>query len=48
MEMINLREALVNYLNTTRGLNITKENVLITRGSQMGIWLSSQLLLQKG
>jgi len=43
----NLREVLVNYLNATRGLNITKDNVLITRGSQMGIWLSSQLLLQK-
>ncbi len=42
-----LREVLVTYLNETRGLHITKENVLITRGSQMGIWLSSQLLLQK-
>ena len=42
-----LRDVLVDYLNKTRGLHITKENVLITRGSQMGIWLSSQLLLQK-
>ncbi len=42
-----LRDVLVDYLNSTRGLHITKENVLITRGSQMGIWLSSQLLLQK-
>lgn len=42
-----LREVLANYLNSTRGLHITKENVLITRGSQMGIWLSSQLLLEK-
>ena len=42
-----LRDVLVDYLNTTRGLHITKDNVLITRGSQMGIWLSSQLLLQK-
>ncbi|MCH3885594.1 MocR-like pyridoxine biosynthesis transcription factor PdxR [Tenacibaculum aquimarinum] len=42
-----LREVLVNYLNETRGLQIAKENVLITRGSQMGIWLSSQLLLKK-
>ncbi|WP_456440418.1 MocR-like pyridoxine biosynthesis transcription factor PdxR [Psychroserpens sp.] len=42
-----LREVLVAYLNATRGLHITKENILITRGSQMGIWLSSQLLLQK-
>jgi GntR family transcriptional regulator/MocR family aminotransferase len=42
-----LREVLVCYLNETRGLQITKENVLITRGSQMGIWLSSQLLLKE-
>ncbi|APG64175.1 hypothetical protein LPB136_01795 [Tenacibaculum todarodis] len=43
-----LRGVLVNYLNETRGLQVAKENVLITRGSQMGIWLSSQLLLKKG
>ena len=42
-----LRKELTTYLNLTRGLNITKENVLITRGSQMGIYLSSKLLLQK-
>ncbi|MET2985307.1 MocR-like pyridoxine biosynthesis transcription factor PdxR [Aureibaculum conchae] len=42
-----LREVLVDYLNASRGLHISKENILITRGSQMGIWLSSQLLLQK-
>ena len=42
-----LREVLVDYLNKTRGLNISTENVLITRGSQMGIWLSAQLLLRK-
>ena len=43
----SLREVLVDYLNSTRGLHITKDNILITRGSQMGIWLSSQLLLEK-
>ena len=43
----NLREVLVNYLNETRGLKIKKSNILITRGSQMGIWLSSQLLLKE-
>ena len=42
-----LREVLADYLNSTRGLHITKDNLLITRGSQMGIWLSSQLLLKK-
>ncbi|AXT49868.1 PLP-dependent aminotransferase family protein [Aquimarina sp. BL5] len=42
---INLRKALVIYLNQTRGLKITVDNILITRGSQMGIYLASQLLL---
>lgn len=43
-----LRETLSKYLNKTRGLNTRKENILITRGSQMGIYLSSKLLLKKG
>lgn len=42
-----LREVLVTYLNASRGLKITKDNIMITRGSQMGIWLSAQLLLKK-
>lgn len=42
-----LREVLVTYLNKTRGLDIKIENILITRGSQMGIFLTSQLLLKK-
>ena len=42
-----LRAVLVSYLNKTRGLKITKDQLLITRGSQMGIYLSSQLLLNK-
>ncbi|WP_299216796.1 PLP-dependent aminotransferase family protein [uncultured Aquimarina sp.] len=42
---IDLRKALVIYLNQTRGLKITVDNILITRGSQMGIYLASQLLL---
>ncbi len=42
-----LRTTLANYLNNTRGLNIEKDNILITRGSQMGIFLSAKLLLKK-
>ncbi len=42
-----LRETLATYLNQTRGLPISKDNILITRGSQMGIYLTSQILLQK-
>ena len=43
-----LRITLADYLSKTRGLNIKKENILITRGSQMGVFLSAKLLLQKG
>jgi GntR family transcriptional regulator/MocR family aminotransferase len=40
-----LRETLVHYLNETRGLKITIDNIIITRGSQMGMFLASQLLI---
>lgn len=43
-----LRTTLVDYLNKTRGLDVSKEQILITRGSQMGIYLSAQLLMKKG
>lgn len=42
-----LREVLVDYLNETRGLQCSVDNILITRGSQMGIHLAAKLLLQK-
>ena len=43
-----LREVLANYLQETRGITCSKENILITRGSQMGMYLASQLIHQKG
>lgn len=43
---LELRETLVKYLNTTRGLKITTDNILITRGSQMGIYLAAKLVLK--
>lgn len=42
---LRLREELVAYLSETRGLSVTRENLLITHGAQMSIYLSSQLLL---
>lgn len=42
----SLREALSRYLANTRGLKLNPENILITKGSQMGIYLSAQLLLR--
>ncbi|AZA49886.1 PLP-dependent aminotransferase family protein [Chryseobacterium carnipullorum] len=42
---LRLREELAQYLSETRGLNIGAENVLITHGAQMSIYLTAQLLL---
>lgn len=42
------RETLADYLNNTRGLHITKDNILTTRGTQMAIFLTSSLLLAPG
>ena len=44
---LELRKVLTTYLAESRGLQLTEENILITRGSQMGIYLSAQLLLEK-
>lgn len=43
-----LRSAICNYLSHSRGLVVAAENILITKGSQMGIYLASQLLLNPG
>ncbi|WP_460938938.1 aminotransferase-like domain-containing protein [Spirosoma humi] len=43
-----LREQLSLHLNETRGLQTTPDNVLITRGSIMGLHLASQVLLRPG
>ena len=43
-----LREVLAGYLQETRGMNITSDNILLTRGSQMGMYLASQMVLKPG
>lgn len=42
---LHLRQELVKYLAETRGLNISADNLLITHGAQMSIYLSACLLL---
>jgi GntR family transcriptional regulator/MocR family aminotransferase len=41
------KEMLTTYLNNTRGLHISKSNVMSTRGVDMGIYLAAELLLQR-
>jgi GntR family transcriptional regulator / MocR family aminotransferase len=43
-----LRETLAAFLCDTRGLSITAENILITKGAQMGIYIASAILLKQG
>ncbi|MDD2877718.1 MAG: PLP-dependent aminotransferase family protein [Acidiphilium sp.] len=43
-----LRQAVADMLNADRGLNCTADNICITRGSQMGIFLATRLLAQSG
>ncbi len=42
-----LKKVLSEDMNTTRGMNTTPNNVFITRGSQMAIFMLSSILLQK-
>ncbi|MDB5129591.1 PLP-dependent aminotransferase family protein [Mucilaginibacter sp.] len=41
----HLRASVSNYLSNSRGLVVSAENIIITKGSQMGIYLAAQLLL---
>lgn len=43
-----LREELAAHLHATRGMNITKDNILITRGTVMGLYLAATGLVQPG
>lgn len=40
------REQLSNYLNSSRGLHISKTNLLITRSSEMSLYIIAQLLIE--
>ena len=43
----NVREALSEYLNSSRGLSTTYENFLLTRGTQMALFLLCEVLISK-
>ncbi|AKT40397.1 PLP-dependent aminotransferase family protein [Chondromyces crocatus] len=44
----SLREVLASFLNQARGLSVTPEQVLITRGSQMALTMAALTLLRSG
>jgi GntR family transcriptional regulator/MocR family aminotransferase len=43
-----LRQALATMLNADRGLSVGIDNICITRGSQMSIFLASRVLVSRG
>lgn len=43
-----LRVELAKFLNRTRGLQVTENEILITKGTQMAIYLTAQLLIRPG
>jgi len=44
----DLRKAVASYLGRARGIDCTYRNVLITNGSQQGLWLAASLLADPG
>lgn len=43
-----LRQTLADFLCDTRGLAVTPENILITKGAQMGIFMAASVILKPG
>ncbi|AWW29450.1 PLP-dependent aminotransferase family protein [Echinicola strongylocentroti] len=43
---LRFREALVQMLNFNRGMHLSTEQLCVTRGSQMGMYLAAQVLLR--
>lgn len=43
-----LKDAAHTFLNGSRGLNISPENMLITRGAQMAIYIAASLIIKPG
>lgn len=45
---VRLRTAIASFLSGTRGLNITADNVLLSRGAQMSIYMVAAMILKPG
>lgn len=48
IENSSFRKNMANYLNLSRGLHISSKNVLITRSTEMSIYIACRVLLQDG
>lgn len=45
---LNFRTAIASFLSGTRGLNLTAQNVLLSRGAQMAIYMAAAMILKPG
>lgn len=45
---LQLRKSLAKHIQNTRGVQLDSDQILLTRGSQMGIYLSAKALVEKG
>jgi GntR family transcriptional regulator/MocR family aminotransferase len=45
---LRLRKALAEFMADSRGLNIGPENILLTHGAQMAIYIAAQILVKPG
>jgi GntR family transcriptional regulator/MocR family aminotransferase len=45
---LSLRTALAQFLGATRGLNMDEQNILVTHGAQMAIYIAAQMILKPG
>jgi len=43
-----LKESAATFLNQTRGLNITQNDIVLTRGAQMAIYITAMVMLNPG
>ena len=46
--LVQLREYIANHLNTTQGMNVTAEEIIITTGSQQALDLIGKVLINPG
>jgi GntR family transcriptional regulator/MocR family aminotransferase len=45
---VNLRSAIIDFLSDTRGLTFGLDNIVITRGAQMAIFMAARMIIRPG
>ena len=45
---VNLRTAITEFLSETRGLSLGIDNIIITRGAQMAIFMAARMIIRPG